>query len=493
MKKICVLSSSYAESTSDTAEVDDYVCTPAHYFDASDPRYEFTFAELNKSTSYRDVRTLVHSGKFDCFFNLCDGGKDEDRAGEDVVRALEEFNVPFTGADSAHFDPSKADMKMIAYFAGINVPLHAVLYEVPTIEELKERLSGFAFPLIVKHPHGCASTGMTKKSKCTTVEEVHEQVTLFIERSKEAMVEEFIVGDEVTVLALQTPTGTKVCRPAQMNFPEGEDFKHFDLKWISYEGLEWFQVPETDPNFKEMMRVGEVTFETIMGGIGYGRCDLRVQRDTGKVYFLEMNPNCGVLYPPGSESSADWILKCDETFGHREFCTAMIDAALIRHEKAQKLFQINFTNKKGYHCIAARDIKKEEVIFEDECQPMNIVTRPYVVEHWNPQEIKDFEAYAWPVSDDSHVYATWSNDHKKWRSINHSCDPNCGFCEGNSLNCRALRDIPKGQEITMDYATFYDEAMGVFDCNCNSPNCRYQIHLNDPKLKTTGEYSWHRS
>ncbi|KNH09755.1 hypothetical protein XU18_0440 [Perkinsela sp. CCAP 1560/4] len=493
MKRICVLSSSYAESISDTAEYDDYICTPAHYFDANDPNYQFELVQLHKATSYRVVRSLVHSGKYDCFFNLCDGGKDEDRAGEEVVRALEEFEVPFTGADSAHFDPSKPEMKMIGYFAGINVPMHVVLQEVPTLSELRNFLEGFTFPLIVKHPHACASSGMTKRSKCNTYEEVIEQVSIFIKRIKVAMIEEFIVGDEVTVLAVQTPNGTKVLPPAQMNFPDGEEFKHFDLKWITYEGLEWFQVPENDPHYKEMMRVGEVSFETMLGGVGYGRCDLRIQRETGKVYFLEINPNCGILYPPGSESSADWILKFDKTFGHKDFVISLIEGAMQEHRRTKKIFKVNFTSKKGYHCITARDIAKDEIIFEDECQPTNIVTRPYVMQHWSPQPIKDFEAYAWPLSNDSHVYATWSEDHKKWRSINHSCDPNCGFCKNNSLNCRALRDIPAGEEITMDYATFYDEAMSMFDCHCDAPNCRSQIHVNDPTMKATGEFAWHRS
>ena len=493
MKKICVLSSSYAESTSDTAEFDDYICTPAHYFDAADATYQFELVQLHKATSYRVVRSLVHSGKYDCFFNLCDGGKDEDRAGEDVVRALEEFGVPFTGADSAHFDPSKPEMKMVAYFAGINVPLHAVFQEVPSAEALAARLAGFAFPLIVKHPHACASSGMTKRSKCGSLAEVLEQVAAFIARSHAAMVEEFIVGDEVTVLALQTPAGTRVLPPAQMRFPPGEDFKHFDLKWIAYDGLEWSQVPAGHPQLAEMLRVGRVAFETMLGGVGYGRCDLRVQAGTGKVFFLEVNPNCGVLYPPGSESSADWILKCCADFGHREFCAAMIEAALLAHRRDKPPFAISFSQKKGYHCVADRDVREGEVIFEDECRPMNIVTRPHVVQHWTPAQVRDFEAYAWPVSDDSHVYATWSNDHRQWRSINHSCDPNCGFCEGNSLNCCALRDIALGEEITMDYATFYDDAMGMFECNCSAPNCRNKIHLNDPGLKTTGEYAWHRA
>ncbi len=36
----------------------------------------------------------------DVYVNLCDGAWDEDRAGMEVVKALEMFKVPFTGASS---------------------------------------------------------------------------------------------------------------------------------------------------------------------------------------------------------------------------------------------------------------------------------------------------------------------------------------------------------------------------------------------------------
>lgn len=46
-------------------------------------------------------------------------------------------------------------------------------------------------------------------------------------------------------------------------------------------------------------------------GVSYGRADFRVDAATGEPYFLEMNPNCGIFYPPGSFGSADFILSHD--------------------------------------------------------------------------------------------------------------------------------------------------------------------------------------
>ncbi len=44
---------------------------------------------LKKATSTADLIKMVNSGKYDVYLNLCDGAWDEDRAGKDVVEALE--------------------------------------------------------------------------------------------------------------------------------------------------------------------------------------------------------------------------------------------------------------------------------------------------------------------------------------------------------------------------------------------------------------------
>jgi len=54
-----------------------------------------------------------------------------------------------------------------------------------------------------------------------------------------------------------------------------------------------------------------------MRGVGYGRADFRVS-DNGDVYFLEMNPNCAIFYPPEEHANAlqdaDFILKNEVSF-----------------------------------------------------------------------------------------------------------------------------------------------------------------------------------
>lgn len=46
----------------------------------------------------------------------------KDRAGLEVAQLLERYNMPFTGADSKFFEPSKELMKMMANYYGVKTP-----------------------------------------------------------------------------------------------------------------------------------------------------------------------------------------------------------------------------------------------------------------------------------------------------------------------------------------------------------------------------------
>jgi hypothetical protein len=56
----------------------------------------------------------------------------------------------------------------------------------------------------------------------------------------------------------------------------------------------------------------------------------------------------------------------------------------------------------------------------------------------------------------------------------HSCNPNASV-DMTKQEFRALRDIPSGDFITMDYETTEDELFQSFFCQCGSSNCRGNI------------------
>ncbi len=63
----------------------------------------------------------------------------------------------------------------------------------------------------------------------------------------------------------------------------------------------------------------------------------------------------------------------------------------------------------------------------------------------------------------------WDDNPAEWSPQNHCCDPNIAI---RGLDYVAIRDITGGEELTLDYATLYDENFLEFDCQCGSLNCR---------------------
>jgi D-alanine-D-alanine ligase len=102
------------------------------------------------------------------------------------------------------------------------------------------------------------------------------------------------------------------------------------MKWVEYEKMSTF--PLADSALDARVRDVSARLFTALKGASFGRCDIRV--DGGGVPFmLEINPNCGVYYPPGDAGSADLCLLQDPE-GHAGFTRRLIRAALRRHEKA---------------------------------------------------------------------------------------------------------------------------------------------------------------
>ena len=490
---VCVLNCSYEGSTSPIAAYDDLKVGLQHYIDPSvDP--DISHIEVHsivKATSFSQIKALVSSRKFDVFYNLCDGSIEEDRAGIDVIRALEHFKVPFTGVPSVFFEMKKVDMKMCAFYNNIATPPYAYIQasSLPaglTLDEtkslIKERCANLTFPCLIKHPMGYSSVGLTKDCKVYDIDALADRTLKFLEDWQEALIEEFIAGEEATVLACSdctAPGGIRVFPPALVAFPVGEDFKHFDLKWIAFEGMEWQLMPREHPAYSSLVESTRQAFKTMITK-GYARMDFRI-RD-GEPYFLEVNPSPGMMYPPGQEASADWIVKMDETINHRDFALLQMRVAIDDHNKSRERFVREFDSTRGYLLRATEDIQKGDVVFSDEGTTKRITTLPHVARNWAPADQVFFAESALPLGTNSHFYAVWDVDPAKWRPLTHHCSPNLAFDAHSSLNVTAVRSIRKGEELTLDFTTIMDRLRPPFKCHCSDGNCKRVITCDVPSM-----------
>ncbi len=299
----------------------DWPCDPRPF--VRDARWQLITLEKDEAQE----RLPPLRDDFDVFFNLCDGAEDQDDTpGIEVVETLEAMGVAFTGATSSFYEPTRGEMKRAARSVGVRVPRGLIAKTVHDVEKAAHTLR---FPLFVKHHNSYASVGITKRSRVMSPAGLRQQARRIMERFGFCSIEEYIDGDELTVLVAENPDDPQqpvTYVPMRYSFPEGESFKHEKLKWEDYAGLGC--APVRDPVLARRLRTAAAKVFLALGGTSFGRCDLRLDAK-GRPHLLEINPNCGVFYPPTDPGSADLCLLSDPQ-GHEGFARLLIAAALRR-------------------------------------------------------------------------------------------------------------------------------------------------------------------
>ncbi len=327
--RICVLDDSYEHSSTPFKEFD-FLPDPLRYLAAHECERHF----LHKATAAREIRELSER-RFDVFLNLCDGAWEEDRPGIEVVQTLERLQLAFTGATSSFYEPSREAMKKVCYYSGIPTPAYEHAADMCGVEAA----AALRFPLIVKHPNGYASIGLTKASRVETVDALRTEAAKTIGAFGAVLIEEFIEGREFTVLVAENPDdefNPVAYAPVEFQFPAGESFKHFDLKWRDYRTMTC--VPVDDCALASRLKDISRRFFLGLRGSGYARCDIRMNGG-GELFMLEINPNCELFYPPEDAGSADFILLKDPA-GHQGFVDTILAAALNRQKRQRKAWAI---------------------------------------------------------------------------------------------------------------------------------------------------------
>ena len=307
---------------------DDWPCDPRPFY----PEAHWEVEYLTKPTSAAQVERRIEEG-FDLFFNLCDGAADQDIPGIEVVRTLEAHGVAFTGATSEFYEPSREAMKRACAAEGIDTPDYVL---ARCEDDLERAALELRFPLFVKHYSSYSSVDLSRRSRVCSPSGLRQQGRKIMRRHGAALIEEFIEGLECTVLVAENAddsTRPVTYTPMQYQFPHGETFKHAHMKWVDYDRMSAY--PVTDPALDARLRDVSARFFVALKGASFGRCDLRVDRD-GTPFMLEINPNCGVYYPPEDAGSADLCLAHDAE-GHAGFTRRLIKAALHRCARRSRI------------------------------------------------------------------------------------------------------------------------------------------------------------
>lgn len=281
------------------------------------------------------VRALAESGKYDIYLNICEGYEFEDEEddelgyqGIEVVEALEKLNLPFTGAGSNCFDPTREEMQAVADANGIGF---AKGYRVKSVEEAEGLVKNLRFPIMVKHPKSYGSMGMIKESRADTLKQVLAQVNRICSEFGAARMEEFIVGKEFNVLVVENADDLDqpfAYPPAELIFPPNEEFWHTDIKWNYDVPFDFMEV--TNPELIARLHDTGKRMFLAMGISGYGRCDIRMN-EKGELFILEINPNPAIMLQPKEYGPADYMILYNKD-GYKGFFERIFRAAFLRHK-----------------------------------------------------------------------------------------------------------------------------------------------------------------
>lgn len=456
MMKICVLQPDYS-----TSDVDYQNYDPARDLSHLMPGAAFDHVLLNKLSTYKQLKELKKKN-YDVFVNLCEGYLEWNVPSIDVIYFMELLNLPFTGPTSLLYDPPKDLMKYVAYVAGVKTPAFAL---IETIDDIEKVCAHLKYPLFVKPDKAGDSLGIDQHSLVNNKAGLIAKCTSIIEEYGPLLVEEYIEGREFTVMLVANAEYEKTCtvfKPIEYIFPKDFAFKTYALK--TSELHPEANIPCNDLVLEKELKDAAIQIFQGFGGVGYARLDFRVN-DKNEIFFLEINFTCSVFYKDGYEGSADYILKADG-IGQAGFLQKIVAEGIARHQRSQKKFTMKGNAIAGYGIYATQNIPAGALVFKGEEMPQRVVTRNWVEQNWNIKEKEIFRKYAYPLSKE--VFLLWDNNPANWAPQNHSCDPNSAY-EG--LNVVALRNIVKGEELTLNYADFLDEHMEPFNCRCGAANC----------------------
>ena len=296
----------------------------------------------------RDNRTHI-------VFNICDGDEVNGAPGISVVRMLEEKGLLYTGADEFFYDITTSKIPMKLAFDKAQIPT-ADWQEIRTREQdLSTVIDKLGTPIIVKPSVSGGSMGVGVRNVVTTTEALNEQVQHMFDgyrgwqlTSDGIIAESFINGPEYTVLIVGSydkPGKAKIYEPVERIFhpslPEKEKFLSFDRLWEIYE--EESAMPN-EGNFYEYQlpdaalieEIKKISWDAYVAtkGKGYTRVDVRMDKDTKKMYVLEVNAQCGLSEDEDYTSIGAILRLSGKTF--TQLIVAIINDAYQRKKVAAK-------------------------------------------------------------------------------------------------------------------------------------------------------------
>jgi D-alanine-D-alanine ligase len=233
-----------------------------------------------------------------------------------------------------------------------NAPWLVITGKPGSIKGICERVGT---PLIIKPAVSGGSMGVSVRNVVNNEEELKQRVNELTSgyrgwnlQADGIFVEQFIAGPEYTTFitgSYDDPENCRVYTPVERKFhaslPEQERFLSFDRLWEIYEdetpmpaNENFYEYAAAPLALQEEIKQLSLEAYRALKGKGYTRVDIRQDANSGKLYVLEANAQCG-LSEDEDYTSIGAILKASEvTF--TEVVVEILNDAIYRNKKSGK-------------------------------------------------------------------------------------------------------------------------------------------------------------
>ncbi|MBX9400046.1 D-alanine--D-alanine ligase [Lysobacter sp. BMK333-48F3] len=227
----------------------------------------------------------IRGGGVDRVFNILHGNKG---GGEDGVLqgVLEAFGVPYTGSDvlGSALAMDKIRTKQVWMGAGLPTPRYKRIAKGGDVHTAAREIG---LPVIIKPSCEGSSVGVSRVLKDADIDEA---VALAARYPGEMLMEQMVIGDELTVAVLVNGEAYTAL-PSIRIVPKGEWYD-YHAKYIADDTQ--YLCPGLDGAAEDEIRRLAMEAFVAAGCKGWGRVDVMRDRDSGQLYLIEVNTAPGM-------------------------------------------------------------------------------------------------------------------------------------------------------------------------------------------------------
>jgi len=257
----------------------------------------------------------IRAGGVDRVFNILHGNKG---GGEDGVLqgVLEALGVPYTGSDvlGSALAMDKIRTKQVWMSSGLPTPRYKRIAKGDDVHAAAREIG---LPVIIKPSSEGSSVGVSRVLKDADIDEA---VALAARYPGEMLMEQMVIGDELTVAVLVNGEGYTAL-PSIRIVPKGEWYD-YHAKYIADDTQ--YLCPGLDgADEAEIRRLAMEAF-VAAGCKGWGRVDVMRDRNSGQLYLIEVNTAPGM-------TSHSLVPKAARQVGieYDELCWRVLEATVV--------------------------------------------------------------------------------------------------------------------------------------------------------------------